>query len=425
MDREIPISVKQKRIRKQWFRFGIILLVTTLLYFTVTLWMKDSLSKSSLDIEEVDQGDIEISVSASGKLVPLVEEIIVSPINSRILETYKNPGDSVNAGEPLLQLDLASVETEYKQKLDEKEIKKSKLVQLQVQLENTISELRMQQQIKEMQLKQLENDLTSERYLDSIGASTQDKVRRTELAYGEAILELQQLKLKIENEKRSSEAELNMQKLELSIFEKTLQESSRLLKDARILSPKKAVLTFINNQIGAQVNQGTEVAIVADLTRFKVDAEISDGHREKLTVGAKAIIEIDDHELSGTVVTIKPSIQNGVIGFTVIPDDSGNPNLRSGLKANVYIFYGRKRDVLRIPNRGQFKHGKGYYPVWVIKGNEAEKRIVNIGDASYEYYEVADGLNKGEQVIISDMEEYKKREKLKIKSKRLRYNYEF
>ena len=415
MDREIPHSVRKKRIQKKLLLLGIIGLSIIVVFIIVSLFMKDSLSLSAVDVGEVDQGDIEISIAASGKLSPLIEEIIVSPINSRILETYKNPGDTVLEGEPLLKLDLASVETEYKQKLDEREIMKSKLVQLQVKLDNTISELKMQKQIKEMQLRQLENDLESEKYLDSIGASTTDKIRRAQLAYGEAKLELQQLNQKIENEKRSSEAELNMQKLELSIFEKTLEENVRLLKDARILSPKNATLTFINNQIGAQITQGSEVAIVSDLTRFKVDAEISDGHREKLSVGSKALIEIGYEKFTGTINNIKPSIKNGIIEFTVIPDDSQNPNLRSGLTADVYVLYGRKQNVLRIPFDKQFvQHGKGVYNIWVINGDQAEKRKVSLGESSYEYIEVISGLNKGERVILSGMED-RKQDIIKIK----------
>jgi len=417
MDRQIPESLKRKRMIKKLIRIGLIILSVIIIYLIFPLFMKDSISLNAVEIGEVDKGSIEISISASGKLVPLTEEIVVSPINSRILEIYKNAGDTVNEGEALLKLDLASVETDYKKKLDEREIMKSKLVQLQVKLDNTLSELRMQQQIKEMQLRQLENDLESENYLDSIGASTTDKVRRARLAHGEAKLELQQLKQKIENEKRSAEAELNMQKLELSIFEKTLEENIRLLKDARILSPMKATLTFINNQIGAQITQGTDVAIVADLTRFKVEAEVSDGHREKLSPGSKAIIEVGNIKLSGTVVNIKPSITNGIIEFTVIPDDSENPELRSGLKADVYILYGRKDNVLRIPFKNQFtEYGKGDYSIWVLKGNEAEKRRVTLGETSSEYIEVVKGLYAGEKVIISNnMEEFKKRDIIKIK----------
>lgn len=80
--------------------------------------------------------------------MPLNEEIIIAPINSRIVEVYKNSGDSVSANQPILKLELASVETEYKQKLDEQQMKKSKLVQSSIGIQNKISEMEMQYRVK-------------------------------------------------------------------------------------------------------------------------------------------------------------------------------------------------------------------------------------------------------------------------------------
>lgn len=87
---------------------------------------------------QVSTGTIEVSVSASGKVVPAFEEIINSPINTRILEVYKKGGDSVDIGTPILKLDLQSAETDYKQKLDEEQMRSYKLKQLK--LENMTAE---------------------------------------------------------------------------------------------------------------------------------------------------------------------------------------------------------------------------------------------------------------------------------------------
>jgi HlyD family secretion protein len=294
-------------------------------------------------------------------------------------------------------------------------ILKSKEVQTRVRLENSISELNMQQQLKDMQLKQFWADFQGEKYLDSIGASTPDKVNRAKLNYEEAKLQLQQLKEKITNEQANAEAELHVQQLEINIFEKTLNEKSRLLKDARILSPQKAILTFILNQIGAQVSQGEQLAIVSDLSRFKVDCEISDGHREKLTPGSKALIRIGNIRLSGTVSTVTPSVTNGLIRFTVIPEDSSHPGLRSGLNADVDIFYGIISDAVRLPNSRSLNYRKGDFYFWVIENDRAIKRKVRLGESSFEYIEVVSGLSPGERVILSDMDNFANKKELRIK----------
>lgn len=413
MDREIPLSEQRKERRKQIIRYGAIIVGLAIVVIIVVNFLQGSISSKNVIIGTVDRGMIEVTVNASGKVIPLTEEIIVSPINSRILEVYKEAGDSVNKDEPILKLELASIETDYKQKLDEKEMKKSKLIQSQVSLDNTISDLKMQLQVKDMKLKQLQTELKNERYLDSIGASTSDKVRQAALNYEVAKLELQQLKEQIVNQKKNASAEVKVQQLDLSIFEKSLAESARLLKDARILSPQRATLTYVNNQIGSQVSAGTQIAIVSDLSHFKVLAEIADSYAEKLSSGAKAIIKIGQLQLEGTVVNITPSVKNGVINFTVMLKDSGNSRLRSGLKTDVYVTHGIQDDVLRIPN-STYYIGAGEYELWVVKNGEAEKKKIKLGESSFEYVEVISGLEKGEQVIISDMNQYKNKQKLKI-----------
>lgn len=413
MDREIPLSEKRKESRKRILRYGIIAVIIIAAIIVLINMMESSLSRKNIIAGKVDKGVIEITINASGKVVPLIEEIIVSPISSRILEVYKNAGDSVNSGDAILKLELSSIETDYKQKLDEKEMKKSKLIQSQISLENKISELVMQMQVKDMKLKQMETELTNEKYLDSIGASTTDKIRQAALNYEVAKLELEQLKQQIGNQKKNADAEITVQQLDLSIFEKSLAESERLLKDARILAPQKATLTYVNNQIGAQVSAGTQIAIVSDLSHFKVEAEIADSYAEKLTPGAKAIIKIGQLQLEGTVINITPSVNNGVIKFIVMLNESGHSRLRSGLKTDVHVSYGIKDETLRIPNSSYYI-GAGEYELWVIKDGRANKRKVKLGESSFEYVEVIDGLSAGEEIIVSDMSQYRNKESIKI-----------
>ncbi|MDR3060899.1 MAG: HlyD family efflux transporter periplasmic adaptor subunit [Dysgonamonadaceae bacterium] len=400
MDKKIPVSERRKALRKQIIKYGIISAVIIVSFLFFIRFIRPSVHYKDIIVSEIDKGSIEVSINASGKIVPMTEEIIITPINSRILEVYKNPGEKVNKGDAILQLELASIETEYKQKLDEREMKKSKLTQLEVNSNNRISELKMQRQIKEMQLKQMHTELKNEHYLDSIGASTSDKIRQAELNYEVAKLELEQLTNKISNEDKNIDAEIKVQQLDLSIFDKSLTETGRLLKDARILSPLDATLTFVNNEIGSQVGAGSQIAIVSDLSHFKVNAEAADNYANYIEAGGKAIVKIGDSDLEGTILNVIPSSKNGVINFTVILKNPDNPKLRSGLKADVYVMIGIKDDVLRIEN-GAYFSGKNAYHLWVIKGDKAVLHNVRLGESNFDYVEVIGGLQEGDKVIIS------------------------
>ena len=58
--------------------------------------------------------------------------------------------------------------------------------------------------------------------------------------------------------------------------------------------------------------------------------------------------------------------------------------------------------------------GKGEYELFVVNGNQLLKRKVQLGDSNFEYVEVVSGLQEGDQVIVSDMNAYKDKNKLKI-----------
>lgn len=414
MDREIPKDVQLKEHRKKIIKFSLIGTVSVILVVALISFMRAGVDRKDLVFSKVEKGTIEVSVSASGKVAPAFEEIINSPINSRILEVYKKGGDSVDVGTPILKLDLQSAETDYNKLLDEEQMRKYKLEQLKVNNKTKLSDMNMQIKVSAMKLSRMKVELRNEHYLDSLGAGTTDKVKQAELSYNVAKLELEQLKQQYNNECQIAAAELKVQQLDFNIFRKSLAETKRVLDDARIRSPRKAILTFINNQIGAQISQGGQVAIISDLSHFKVEGEIADTYSDRVSAGGKVIVKIGSEQLEGTVSSVTPLSKNGVISFTVQLKNDHSPRLRSGLKTDVYIMNAVKENVLRIAN-GSYYAGAGEYDLFVQNGNNLMKHKVRLGDSNFQYVEVISGLQPGDQVVVSDMTNYKNRSKLKIK----------
>ena len=413
MDREISKEVQRKEQRKQFIRIGTAVGGFIVLIVVVISMLQTSLKRKDLNISTVDKGVIEVSVSASGKVIPAFEEIINSPINSRIVEVYKRGGDSVDVGTPILKLDLQSAETEYNKQLDEEQMKSLQLEQQRVTNHNKLSEMEMNLKVSRMELDRKAVELRNERYLDSLGAGTTDKVRQVELDYNVSILKLKEDEQKYKNEQALAEADLKVKELELNIFRKSLAETRRTLEDAQIRSPRKAILTYVNNEIGSQIGQGAKVAIVSDLSHFKIKGEIADTYGDRIAAGSKAVIKIGSEKLDGTVSDVTPLSKNGVISFTVQLEEDNHKRLRSGLKTDVYVMNAVKDDVLRIANSSYYV-GKGEYELFVVNGNQLLKRKVQLGDSNFEYVEVVSGLQEGDQVIVSDMNAYKDKNKLKI-----------
>ena len=415
MDREIPKEIRKKERNKKIIRFSAIAVTIVVVISILISLMRTGVKKKDIILSAVDQGTIEVSVSASGKVAPAFEEIITSPINSRIVEVYRRGGDSVDVGTPILKLDLQSTETEYKKLLDEEEMRRYKLEQLRVNNQTKLSDMAMQIKVSAMKLNRMKVELRNEHYLDSLGAGTTDKVRQAELSYNVAQLEYEQHKQQYDNEKEVAAAELKVQELDFNIFRKNLAEMKRTLDDAQIRSPRKAILTYINNQVGAQVPQGGQVAIISDLSHFKVEGEIADTYGDRVAAGGKAIVKIGTEKLEGVVSSVTPLSKNGVISFSVQLMDDNNRRLRSGLKTDVYVMNAVKEDVMRIANASYYV-GRGEYDLFVMTSDdEIVKRKVQLGDSNFEFVEVVSGLQPGDRVVVSDMSQYKNKTKLKLK----------
>lgn len=413
MDREISKEQRNREKRRMWMKWGGMVVVGIAAVIALMQLMQESLHERDIVFSVVDEGSIDVSVSASGKVVPAFEEIINSPINSRILEVYKKGGDSVEVGTPILRLDLLSAETDYKKQLDEVQMNELKLEQLRIQNRSKLSEMEMQLKVSRMELNRKAVELRNEQYLDSLGAGTTDKVRQVELDYNVSNLKLEEDEQKFINEQATADADLKVKELELNIARKTLAETKRTLDDARIKAPRKAILTYVNTDIGAQVAQGEKVAIVSDLSHFKIEGEIADTYGDRIAAGSRAIVKVGKEELAGTVTDVTPLSKNGVMSFSVRLEQDNHKRLRSGLKTDVYVLTAVKDSVMRIAN-GSYYVGPGEYELFVRSGNELLKRKVQLGDSNYELVEVVGGLKPGDQVVVSDMSNYKNKRKMKL-----------
>lgn len=307
---------------------------------------------------------------------------------------------------PLLRLDLQSTETELNKLKDEIRMKHYELEQQKVNNSTLVSDLTMQVKVKEMTVDRLEVELRNERYLDSLGSGTGDRVKQAELAYNTGKLELEQMRQKLANEHKVTDAGLNVKTLEINIAGKNLGEMTRTLDDARIRSPRRATLTYINDQIGQKISEGEKLAIISDLSHFKVDGELADSYADHISVGSKAVVRAGRERMSGTITNITPLSRNGVISFSVRLDDDTNTILRSGLKTDIYIMCDVMDGVKRLKNDSYYT-GPGIYDLYVFNGNdELVKRSVKLGESNFEYVEIVNGLENGDRVVISDMKQF-------------------
>ena len=375
-----------------------------------------SIFRDEAMLRKAELGPLESAVAASGRLVPAFEEIVISPVASRIMSVYVHAGDSVGKGTPLLQLDLSESESRYQNLRDALAIKESELKQLRLANHSALSDLEMQIEIKQMDVNRLEIEVENEERLDSLGSGTGERVRQARTAYITGKLELQGLRKRLENERKRFAALEDAAVLDLGNSARETEMMSRTLEAGRIPAPRSGVITYISTEIGSRVSQGERVAVVGDLSSFKVAAEMPEGNIHKVHAGAEAIVRLGNIELNGIVDQIEPQSKSGSVPFSVILKDSRNTRLRPGVRVQVYVAYGFKDSVVRIPMGNYFK-GPGEYMLFVEDGESGKlrKRRVTRGDSNRLWVEVTGGIAPGEEVAIADMDAFESYSTLTIK----------
>lgn len=415
MDRELTKEEINRDRRKVWLRICIPVAGVLAVGALAMVFARGSVNRGELTLGTVDEGSIESTIQASGKVVPGFEEIITSPIASRVVEIYGRAGDKVEAGTPLLRLDLEATEAEISKQRDARQKLVYAIEQQELANATELTNIEMEIKVKEMAVNRLEAEVENEKRLDALGSGTGDRVREAELAYKTGCIQLEQLRSKLENERRMREAAVKGQRLDLSISDRNLGTQLRTLEDARLKAPRAATLTYIVNSIGQQVGAGEKVAVIADLSTFKIDAEISETNARLLSAGGRALVRIAKKIYPGTVINVSPVANHGAVTFSVVFDDSTAVNMRSGLAADVFVVRDVKDNVLRLPIGSYYSRGAGEYDLFVESTpGEIEKRTVVLGDAGHDYVEVKSGLNPGDKVVLGDMSEYKGR-KYRIK----------
>ena len=405
MDRKISEQVIKQRVRRKIVKIGISVICVVTAFVLLVNFLKPSISMEDIKISTVDRGVLSVSISASGKVLPLYEEVITSPISSKIVSIFKKSGDKLLAGDAILELDLESFNADVERQKDELELKQLKLEQFRLATKSALDDAQMQINIDGMQLERMKVLLRNEIYLDSIGASTTDKVKQTELEYEVQVMQYNQRKQKFENQKLNSKVDIKAQELDYKVAERNAMLLNRTIKETSVSSPRNATLTWVNDEIGTNISAGSQLAIVSDLDNYKIDGELMDSYSDKISSGNKVEFKLGNEFLTGVVGNIAPSVSDGVIKFSVSIDKSDHERLRSGLKLDLYVINSIKEDVLRLDNYSYYV-GDGDYDMWVINDGKAVKRKVKLGENSFDKVEVVIGLESGDKVIISDMSKY-------------------
>nr|WP_302985476.1 HlyD family efflux transporter periplasmic adaptor subunit [uncultured Alistipes sp.] len=404
---------KKKGLRALFTKRGIPYLAGALfLLFVVWLLVRDNSSTLRVDartisVGTVARGEFNDYIRVTGQVQPITT-VQLSPLEAGIVERLVvEEGASVRKGDVLVELSNTSLTLEILNS-------EAELAEKQNILRNTL--ISMEQQKLDLRLDKVQLDLDVER-------KRRTWQQNEELYRSNLIAREDWLQSKEDYELAAKKRELNIERqiqdslyrtVQIEQMEDNLANMKRNMElirqrigNLQVKSPIDGEVGLLDVVLGQSVTSGQKIGQVNDLSDYKVEAEIDESYIDRVRAGLDATFERQDTAFTMRLRKVYPEVRNGQFraDFTFV---GAHPrNIRSGQTYYLHLELGQPTDAVIIP-RGSFYQSTGGAWIYVVapEGDRAYKRRIRIGRQNPQYYEVLEGLEPGERVIVSGYENY-------------------
>ncbi|MCT4586783.1 MAG: efflux RND transporter periplasmic adaptor subunit [Carboxylicivirga sp.] len=413
MDRAIPIHQIRKRQAKVW---GIALAGIALVLFIIIYGIglvKPKFTKGSYKTACVQRGTVCESIMAMGRVENEREVLILSPVNSKLMQIVRAPGSEVLTNDTILRLESKSLERQIALQEDQLMLKENSFYQNKLNIRNEALELVHELEIKSMNITALATRLSEEKQLLEVGGISEERVRKTEqeLSLAEKELVLAEKQHAIRKEKQV--AEQRALELEIQMQKKEIEELYVKLDATTVCAQSNGVIISIVGKEGEIIGENQELVRISNLNAFKITGQISDSQAGKIKSGGRVLAINNKTQLEGLIGNIRPEVQNGQVKFDVFLKQNNHPLLRPNLQVELQLIISERNDVLRLPD-GPYFDGSKKLQVFKIDQHVAKRVEVEVGLSNFENIEIKSGLQEGDEVIISDVSKYEHLEEVKI-----------
>jgi HlyD family secretion protein len=413
MDTDISPHLIRRRKRNTVLAVAALLATISLAAWGINRAVGPSVDAGSINLATVRVGNIANSINASGIVIPVHEELVSSPIQTRVAKVHAKLGQQVQANELLLELDNRTIllaSDSLKEQLAQQE---NRILALTLELDQKRKQLASAIELLQLDLEAARVKLGRYQTLRKAGGVSAEDLLTAELNVKRAEIQLRQHHEQQEDNKRVTSSNIEGARLQKSILQKQLQEQQQLLAQTQVRAPFSGMLTWLLADEGASVSTGQLVAKVSELNNYKVEASLSDFHARSLSAGQQVLVEQGNIKLQGEVQTVLPEIQNGTVKLLVTLREPHHTMLRNKLRVEVNVITEQKQNTL-LADAGPAFNGRGPQDIFVVRDGQARKTTINIGASDGKSVEILSGARAGDQLIISDTSRYKDRDSVRV-----------
>ena len=416
MDIARPHIAKQKRRRRILFASGGVL---ALIVITVALsHLKPavpSVDRSTVWVDTVKRGAMVREVRGLGTLVP--EEIRWVPANTegRVEKIVVRPGTQVKADTVILELSSPELEQAAHDAESKLKAAEAEFTTLQAKLQRDLldQESNTARVHSEYQQARIESDMNEQLKKNGLVAELQYKtsqVKAAELLNRDAIEEK-----RLNFARDSIEPQLASKQAEVDQVKAAAQLKLDQVEALHVKAGMNGVLQQMPVDVGQRVKIGDNLARVADPTKLKAEIKIAETQAKDIQIGEKTTIDTRNGVVTGHVTRVDPAVEQGTVKVDAQIDGELPRGARPDLTIDGTIELERLDDVIYVgrPAFGQENNTVSIFKL-VSGSSEAVRTPVKLGRSSVNSIEIINGLQPGDQVILSDTSAWDAHERIRL-----------
>ena len=363
--------------------------------------------RDTVFMDTVQRGEMLRQVRGTGTLVPEQIRWISALTNSTVEKILLRPGVDVEPETVIVelsnpQLEQSAIEAELSLKAARARYK-SRVVALDQQLLSQQALVATSESAAS--LAEYEAELEQELFTDQLVSelSLRQKQSRAEQLRTQNGIEQQRLEIQT----HVMETELAAEQADVDRLETIYQLRQQEVNDLRLTAGVAGVLQEVPLEEGASVTPGTNLARVGDPSRLKAELRIPETQARDIQVGQPASIDTRNGIIPGHVIRIDPAVTAGTVTVDVALDGELPRGARPDTTVDGTIELERLEDVIYV-GRPVFGQEESIVSLFKLQPetDEAVRTRVSLGRSSVNTIEVIEGLQPGDQVVLSDMSQW-------------------
>ena len=400
------------RRRLLWIGGGLAGLAAIVFLLSGWLGSARSVDLSRLRIAEVTRGTLVRDASVNGRVVAAVSPTLYSPAASTVTLKIR-AGDKVRKGDLLAVLDSPDLSNQLARE-------QATLAQLEAQVARQRILAEKQRLLARRDADEAEvARLGAERILTRTEGGFKAGAI-AEVDYLRAQDALQSAEIRARQASQASQLEIKDVALETSTRVSELQrqrlavaDMQRRVDELNVRSPVDGVVGTLSVADRTVVAANTALMTVVDLSRLEVELEIPESYADDLGLGMNVEVNIGSTQATGKLSALSPEVVRNQVLARVRFDGQQPAGLRQSQRLTARILIEEKPDVLMLP-RGPFVENEGGRAAYVMDGDLAVRRPIQIGATSVSAVEIVSGLQAGERVVVSGTDTFEDAERVSI-----------